>query len=77
MVTIEISWEEIKFFIALVVAGACYGYYVYNKGLKKGWDDAIYSLEDAGVVYVDEDGDVCRVSDRDFEDYKESMGYPE
>lgn len=77
MVTIEISWEEIKFFIALCVAGGFYGYYVYNRGLKKGWDNAIYSLEDAGVLYVDEDGDVCRVSDQEFESYQESMGYSE
>lgn len=77
MVTIEISWEEIKFFIALCIAGGFYGYHVYNKGLKRGWDNAIYSLEDAGVLYVDEDGDVCRVSDQEFEDYQESIQYSE
>lgn len=77
MVTIEISWEEIKFFLALVVAGCFYGWYVFERGKKKGWDDAIYSLENFGVLYVDEDGDVCRVSDEEYEHFRESMGYQE
>lgn len=75
MLTIEISWEEIKFFIALVVAGGLYGQYLFSKGKKVGFDDAIYSLQDFGVVYVDDEGDVCRVSDEEYEHFKESMSY--
>jgi hypothetical protein len=77
MITLEISWEEIKFFIALVIAGSLYGYHVYRKGIKRGWDDAIYTLEDAGVVYVDDAGDVCRVSDKEFREFQESIQYSE
>ena len=77
MITLEISWEEIKFFIALVIAGAGYGYYCFEKGKRRGWDSSIYALEDAGVVYVDEAGDVCRVSDKEFREFQESIQYSE
>ncbi len=77
MITIEISWEEIKFFIALVIVGSLYGLYVYRKGFMRGFDNAIYRLEDSGVVYVDEAGDVCRVSDKEFRKFQESLEYSE
>lgn len=73
MLVIELSWDQIFFFLALVVSGSLYGWYCYNKGTKRGWDKAIFSLEDAGMLYVDDDGEVCRVSDKEFKKFKESM----
>ncbi len=70
MVALEISWEEIKFFIALVVAGIGYGYYVYHRGMRKGWDDLAYLLDAEGIILVDDNGEICRVSDRDYAKFK-------
>lgn len=72
MITLEISWEEIKFFFALVIAGSLYGWHCYMRGKKVGWDDSIYSLMDAGFLYVDDDGRVLRVTDKEFREYQES-----
>ena len=72
MITLEISWEEIKFFFALVIAGSLFGLHCYRTGMKRGWDQSIFSLEDAGFLYVDDDGRVLRVSDKEFREYQES-----
>ena len=77
MITLEISWEEIKFFNALVSAGSLYGYHCYMRGKRSGWDDAIFSLEDAGYLYVSDDGQVLSMSDKEFRDYQESLEYSE
>lgn len=75
MLTIEISWEEVKFFIALIVSGSLYGWYCYKKGLKRGWDHAIFALEDYGFLSVDDSGNVIRMTDKEFRDYQESVEY--
>lgn len=77
MITIEISWEEIKFFFALCIVGSLYGWHCYKLGMKRGWDSSIYSLEDAGFLYVDDDGQVIRVTDKEFREYQESVEYSE
>jgi len=74
MITLEISWEEIKFFIALVIAGAGYGAYTYYKGKRVGFDDAIYQLRDVGIVDIDDETfEIRRVSDREFKKYQEDF----
>ena len=73
MLTIEISWEEIKFFIALIIAGSLYGYHCYMRGKKIGFDDAMYLLESEGLISIDDDGRIGRVSDREFREIQESM----
>lgn len=69
---IHIDLETVKFFVVLVIAGSAYGWYCYRKGLMRGWDRSIYSLEDAGFLYVDEDGEIQRVSDRQYNEFKRS-----
>lgn len=73
MVTIEISWEEIKFFIALCVGGALYGTYCYKNGLRRGWDNAMYILSDEGLIDISESGEVTRVSDKEFKKFRDSI----
>ena len=73
MLTIEISWEEIKFFIALIIAGSLYGYHCYMRGKKTGFDDAMYLLESEGLISIDDDGRIGRVTDREFREIQESM----
>lgn len=77
MITLEISWEEIKFFIALVIAGSLYGYHVYRKGIKRGFDDCAYLLAEEGVIFIDDDGNIGRVSDKEFREFQESIQYSE
>jgi hypothetical protein len=69
---IHIDSEQLKLFFAIVIAGAVYGQWLYRKGLRHGWDQSIYSLEDAGFLQVDEEGEVKRVSDRQYKEYKRS-----
>ena len=73
MLTIEISWEEVKFFFALVIAGSLYGYHCYRRGKRNGFDDAMYLLESEGLISIDDDGRIGRVSDREFREMQESM----
>jgi hypothetical protein len=67
---IHIDLEAVKFFVVLVIAGSAYGYYVYRKGLIRGWDNAMYSLEEEGLIHIDDDGEVLRVSDKEYKEYR-------
>ena len=75
MIYLEISWEEVKFFLVLVVVGVCYGYYTYRQGMRRGWDSAIYGLEDAGVIHVNDEGEVCRISDKEYKNIQRELEY--
>ena len=73
MLVIEIPWEEVWFFLALVVSGAAYGMYCFYRGKKVGFDDAMYTLQLEGFVNIDEDTlEVTRMSDRQYKEYKAS-----
>lgn len=78
-INISIGWEEIKFFLALVVVGAGYGYHCYRTGIRKGFDDAMYTLEYEGIVKIDDETlEVSRVSDNEFRKFqKECESYGE
>ncbi len=77
-INISIGWEEIKFFLALVVAGLGYGYHCYRTGIRKGFDDAMYTLEYEGIVKIDDETlEVSRVSDNEFRKFQESLEYSE
>jgi hypothetical protein len=65
---IHIDIDTIKFFIALLVSGIGYGWYCYKRGLKVGWDDAMYELERSGYLYIDEEGEVRRYNDKEYRD---------
>ena len=67
-----ISLETIEFFITIVVAGVCYGFYCYRNGLRRGWDNAMYTLEEEGIISIDDTGEVARVDDKK---YKECRDY--
>jgi hypothetical protein len=51
---------------------AC-AYYSYKSGSRNGWDEAIFSLEDAGYLYVDDNGKVNRISDKEFKQIQSEM----
>jgi hypothetical protein len=70
---IHIDAEQLKMFGAIVIAGALYGHYLYKKGLRLGWDDAMYCLSDAGMIEVDEDGEVKRISDVQYRKFRAEM----
>lgn len=72
---IHIDLETVKFFVVLVIAGAGYGYYVYRQGLMRGWDNAMYSLEEEGLIQIDEEGEVLRVSDREYHNFTKQEEY--
>lgn len=60
---IHIDLESLKMFVAIVVAGSVYGHYLYKRGLRKGWDDLAFELEDAGIINVDEEtGEITRAA---------------
>lgn len=65
---IHIDIDTLKFFIALLVSGICYGWYCYKRGLKVGWDDAMYELERSGYLYIDDEGEVRRYNDKEYRD---------
>lgn len=73
MLTIEISWEEIKFFIAICLCGIGYGYYCYRNGMRRGWDDCAYILESEGLINIGDDGRIDRVSDKEFRKIRDSI----
>lgn len=72
---IHIDLETVKFFVLLVISGVGYGYYCYRNGLKRGWDDCAYALESSGVIEIDDDGEILRVSDRDYHEFKRQEEY--
>lgn len=78
MFTLEISLEDIKLFLAIVIAGAVYGQYLYHKGKKRGWDLLAWELTDAGYLKIDEETlEVSRVSDKEYNRLKQSNSFAE
>lgn len=71
---IHIDLETIKFFVVLVIAGSLYGYYVYRQGIKRGWDDCAYTLENEGLIEIDDEGAINRVSDTQFRKFQREIG---
>lgn len=63
---VYIDINTIKDFVILLVAGILYGWYCYKRGLIVGWDNAMYELEKSGYLYVDDDGEVKRYSDKEY-----------
>lgn len=69
---IHIDLEAVKFFVVLVIAGSLYGWYCYKQGIKVGFDDAMYMLQEEFIVKIDDETlEVSRVSDHEFRKYKE------
>lgn len=69
---IHIDADQLKMFVAIVIAGAVYGQYLYRKGLRHGWDNLAYLLDDESIIRVGQDGEIKRVSDREYNKYKQS-----
>jgi hypothetical protein len=67
---IHIDSETLKLFASIVIAGSIYGHYLYKKGLKRGWDDLAYLLEGEGLIQIDDEGEILRVSDREYHKLK-------
>ena len=74
---IHIDLGQIGFFIALIIVGVASNWYYHRKGLKEGWDNLAYLLSDEGLIDIDEDGEIHRVSDHEFKKFKQSMEYGE
>lgn len=78
MFTLEISWDDIKLFLAIVVIGAGHSWYYFNKGKKFGWDQSIFQLESAGYLKVDDETlEVKRVSDKEYKRLQQSNSFAE
>lgn len=71
---IHIDLETIKFFVVLVISGSLYGFYVYRQGIKRGWDDCAYTLENEGLIEIDDEGGINRVSDTQFKKFQREIG---
>lgn len=69
----HIDLDTIKLFSVVVIAGSIYGHYLFKKGIKLGWDDAMYSLESAGLIQIDDNGEVLRLSDREYNKIKKEF----
>ena len=75
---IYIDFKDIGLFLSIVVFGSAHSWYWFKKGLKRGWDDSMYSLAEEGIVDIDEETfEVKRVSDREYKKYKESAEFSE
>lgn len=68
----HIDLETLEFFVALVIAGGVYGNYLFNKGIRIGWDNAMYTLQEENIISINEEGEVYRVNDKQ---YKECRDY--
>lgn len=66
----HIDINDLKLFCAIVVAGVTNGYFLYRKGLRVGWDNCSYVLSDAGLIDIKDDGEIIRVSDREYQKRK-------
>ena len=72
----ELSSEVIELF-TVIIAGIIYGWYCYNQGKKCGWDDAMYSLEEIGFLQVNDEGEVCRITDKEYNETQKLLKVPE
>lgn len=74
---IHIDLEQIGFFISLVVIGVASNWYYYNKGLKKGWDNLAFELESELLIEINDDGEIKRLSDKEFQKRKLQYNFEE
>jgi hypothetical protein len=44
------------FTTAIILAGIFYGQYMYRRGMQTGTDQVIDTLENAGIIQVDDEG---------------------
>lgn len=62
---IHIDLEDLKMFATILVLGVGTNWYYYNKGLRRGWDDAMFSLEDENIIEIDDEtGEIKRSTNR-------------
>ena len=57
---------EILYFIITVICGIGYGYYCYKNGLRSGAENAMFYLEELKFIRIDDEGEIRRISDREF-----------
>lgn len=78
MFTLEISWDDIKLFLAIVVIGVIHGQYCFYRGKKRGHDDSLYLLEESGYLKIDRETlEVSRVSDKEYKQLQQSNSFAE
>lgn len=62
---IHVDIESLKMFFTILVLGVGTNWYYYHKGMKKGWDNLAWELEDSGIIDVDDEtGEIKRAANR-------------
>ena len=69
---IHIDLDNIKLFCSIVFLGVINGYFMYRKGLKRGWDDLAYELTMSGYIDInDKTLEITRVSDIKYKKFQQ------
>lgn len=50
--------SSMLFSASIIIAGIFYGQYMYSKGLEYGTDRTLDDLENAGIIRINEDGEI-------------------
>ncbi len=68
---IHIELDQVLLFVSIVIAGSLQCWYWYNKGIKRGWDQACWSLAEVNIIKVDDETlEISRVSDKEFKKFQ-------
>jgi len=74
---IHIEIDQLLLFLSIVVMGSAISWFWFKKGVKTGWDSAMFSLEEECIVSIDDETlEVKRVSDKQYHDFKRQTETP-
>ena len=62
----EFDFNLIVEFLIIFSIGLSGGLFSYRLGKKSGWDDLAYQLAYLSIIDIDEDGEIIRVSDKEY-----------
>ena len=62
----DIDFNLIAEFLIIFSIGLSGGLFSYRLGKKSGWDDCAYQLAYLAIIDIDENGEIIRVSDKEY-----------
>lgn len=70
---IHIGLDQLGLLVSIVVLGVASNWYYFRRGRMIGWDSAMYELCDSNLIDIDDDGEIKRISDREFQKRKAQL----
>jgi hypothetical protein len=50
--------DSVIFTVSIIISGIIYGQYMFRQGFKYGADETIDGLENAGIIDINENGEI-------------------